>query len=212
MAEYYSDCGWFPFGWNKTKAENVGVCGNATTLTNGRCELVENAMIPLVNEIFKHYAYTYAADVGKYGSTTLAHHKHNTCSLLTPDQCDMVPGCVMHEGLRMDEKGAAGCASVGFAEFVRTANILIPDALEDSALNDLKNLIRATRSANDSTPEYEQLAQRKIFAFCSEVAAALPQDPSYHNICDLETCAFPDMCNDTNVTKEEIQSALDMYS
>lgn len=37
---YYSDCGWLPFGWGKTKAEDVGVCGPKTKLK--QCQLAEN--------------------------------------------------------------------------------------------------------------------------------------------------------------------------
>lgn len=42
MADYYSHCGWLPFGWSRTKAENVGVCGPNTKLKDGQCQLAEN--------------------------------------------------------------------------------------------------------------------------------------------------------------------------
>lgn len=40
MAKYYSDCGWLPFGWGKTEAENIGKCGASTELKDGKCQLI----------------------------------------------------------------------------------------------------------------------------------------------------------------------------
>ena len=34
---YYKDCGWMPFGWNQTKAINVGMCDTGTTLIDNKC-------------------------------------------------------------------------------------------------------------------------------------------------------------------------------
>ena len=42
MAKYYNDCGWLPFGWNKTEAEDVGKCGTSTELKNGKCQIMED--------------------------------------------------------------------------------------------------------------------------------------------------------------------------
>tara|TARA_B100001142_G_C13880405_1_gene479749 strand:+ start:109 stop:540 length:432 start_codon:yes stop_codon:yes gene_type:complete len=42
MAKYYKDCGWLPFGWNKTEAEYVGKCGTSTELKDGKCEIMED--------------------------------------------------------------------------------------------------------------------------------------------------------------------------
>ena len=36
---FYKDCGWLPFGWNKTKADNVGKCSDLSTLEDGKCVL-----------------------------------------------------------------------------------------------------------------------------------------------------------------------------
>ena len=41
MANYYSSCGWLPFGLGKIRAEGVGTCGTSTELNDGTCQLVE---------------------------------------------------------------------------------------------------------------------------------------------------------------------------
>tara|TARA_B100001996_G_scaffold332081_1_gene281027 strand:- start:977 stop:1288 length:312 start_codon:yes stop_codon:yes gene_type:complete len=40
MAKYYNDCGWLPFGWGKTEAEDVGKCGPSTELKDGKCQII----------------------------------------------------------------------------------------------------------------------------------------------------------------------------
>lgn len=38
MPDYYSSCGWAPFGLTKQKADNVGTCGTLTTRNDrGEC-------------------------------------------------------------------------------------------------------------------------------------------------------------------------------
>lgn len=171
-----------------------------------------------VVDIFKHSNNAYAADVGQYQSAKLSHDKDHTCYPFTPDQCDAVPGCVqMPEGLRMTGEEAR-CASVGHAELVRNVNIVMPDALEDSALNKMKDLVMAgTTVAEDSTLEYSQLASSKMRAFCSDAAAALtamqPTGQEVHGVCALESCrlitGIRELCEDPPATAAAIQSALD---
>jgi len=60
MPEYYTSCGWAPFGWTKQKADNVGACGPFTTRNDqGKC-VVEASSMHLGNlvshEYCKHYS------------------------------------------------------------------------------------------------------------------------------------------------------------
>ena len=48
MAKYYNDCGWLPFGWSKTEAENVGKCGPSTELKDGKCQLIPDTTTVLL--------------------------------------------------------------------------------------------------------------------------------------------------------------------
>ena len=78
MAEYYSHCGWLPFGWSKTKAENAGVCGPKTKLKDGQCQLAEN--------------------VGEYGAGTKAVNNKCVIEFGTPKVVEEPYVCLPYAG------------------------------------------------------------------------------------------------------------------